>query len=141
MIVSDLSCKVKCNFRDRNLHGNAWVQKPADTLCKTVTARVNDHTAFVTKTLSPPAPLFISEFGIDERGTNVGDNKFIDCFLAFLTAGDYDWALWTLQGSYYIRNGQPGFEETYGIFNGRWDGLRDPTFVSKLQSLQKPSQG
>lgn len=121
--------------------GKAWEHTPADKLCQTVTARVKDHTAFVTKTLSPPAPLFISEFGIDERGTNVGDNKFINCFLAFLAAGDYDWALWSLQGSYYIRNGQPGFEETYGIFNVRWDGLRDPTFVSKIQALQKPLQG
>lgn len=120
--------------------GKAWENMPANKLCGTVTSRVNDHTAFVAKTLSPPAPLFISEFGIDERGTNVGDNRFINCFLAFAAEGDFDWALWTLQGSYYIRNGQPGFEETYGIFNGRWDDLRDPPFVSRLKSLQKPFQ-
>jgi len=30
----------------------------------------------------------------------VGDDKFSNCFLAFAA----DWALWTLQGSCYIRN-------------------------------------
>lgn len=120
--------------------GKAWERTPANQLCGTVTARINDHIAFVAKTLSPPAPLFISEFGIDGRGTNVGDNRYINCFFAFAADGDFDWALWTLQGSYYIRNGQPNFEETYGIFNVRWDGIRNPTFVSRLQSLQKPIQ-
>lgn len=121
--------------------GDAWERTPSNELCKTVTDRVNDHIAFVAKTLSPSAPLFISEFGIDERGTNVGDNRYINCFFAFAADGDFDWALWTLQGSYYIRNGQHNFEETYGIFNVGWDGLRNPTFVSRLQSLQKPFQG
>ncbi|GLJ37814.1 hypothetical protein SUGI_0768940 [Cryptomeria japonica] len=119
--------------------GNAWMQSNTNQLCGSVTARINDHIAFVVKN-DTDAPLFISEFGIDERGTNVKDNRFINCFLAFAAAGDYEWALWTLQGSYYLRNGQTDLEETYGIFNGRWDGLRNPDFLSRLKSIQQPFQ-
>ncbi|KAH9329191.1 hypothetical protein KI387_001299, partial [Taxus chinensis] len=43
-------------------------------------------------------------------------------------------------GSYYFRNSQPGFEETYGILNARWDGLRNPAFIARLKSIQKPLQ-
>lgn len=119
--------------------GNAWMTSNANQLCGTVTARINDHAAFIVKN-GTNAPLFISEFGIDERGTNVKDNRFINCFLAFAAAGDFEWALWTLQGSYYFRNGRPDFEETYGIFNARWDGLRNPDFLTRLKSIQQPFQ-
>ncbi|GLJ37916.1 hypothetical protein SUGI_0771340 [Cryptomeria japonica] len=122
--------------------GNAWEKGNANDLCGSVTARINDHMAFVVRNSSTfsASPLFVSEFGIDQRGVSVKDNKYINCFLAFAADGDFEWALWTLQGSYYLRNKQPGFEETYGIFNARWDGLRNPVFVAKLKPLQQPFQ-
>eukprot|EP01018_Ginkgo_biloba_P000636 Gb_06812 [translate_table: standard] len=119
--------------------GKAWEQGNPNQLCGSVTSRINDHAAFIARS-SGRSPLFISKFGINQRGINLNDNRFINCFLAFAADGDFDWALWTLQGSYYIRNGQPGFEETYRVFNGRWNGLRNPSFLSRLKSIQQPFQ-
>ncbi|CAA6665941.1 unnamed protein product [Spirodela intermedia] len=66
-------------------------------------------------------PLFVSEFGVDQRGEDRADNQFLSCFLAFAADRDLDWALWALQGSYYWRNGRAGFEETYGVLDSDWE--------------------
>ena len=65
-------------------------------------------------------PLFISEFGGDLRGTNVNHNRYLNCFLALAAELDLDWALWTLVGSYYFRQGVIGMEEFYGILSWDW---------------------
>eukprot|EP01018_Ginkgo_biloba_P000642 Gb_13276 [translate_table: standard] len=117
--------------------GNAWAEGNPNEVCASVTSRMNENAAFIA---ASPAPLIISEFGIDQRGTNVNDNRYINCFLAFAAGGDFDWALWTLQGSYYSRDDKPGSEETYGVFNDNWDGLRNPSFLSRLKSIQQPFQ-
>ncbi|KAJ4960879.1 hypothetical protein NE237_020789 [Protea cynaroides] len=46
-------------------------------------------------------PLFVSEFGGDQRGTNVNDSRYLDCFF----------------GSYYLREGVVDMDETYGILD------------------------
>uniref|UniRef100_A0A0D6QSZ4 Glycoside hydrolase family 5 domain-containing protein n=1 Tax=Araucaria cunninghamii TaxID=56994 RepID=A0A0D6QSZ4_ARACU len=125
--------------------GDAWERSDVNVnrLCGSVTARVNDHAAFVVRDGNnnfKAAPLFISEFGIDERGTRVKDNRYVNCFLAFAAEGDFEWALWTLQGSYYLRNGRSDFEETFGILKARWDEIRNPNFLARLKSIQRPFQ-
>ena len=44
-------------------------------------------------------PLFVSEFGMDERETITNDNKFKNCFLSYASELDFDWAIWALTGS------------------------------------------
>ncbi|KAH9315796.1 hypothetical protein KI387_024423, partial [Taxus chinensis] len=88
-----------------------------------------------------PTPMSINEFGIDERGVGVNEKIYINCFLEFSTNGYFEWALWMLQGSYYFHNIQPQFEETYNILNARWDGLRNPSSIGRLKSIEKPFQG
>lgn len=65
-------------------------------------------------------PLFVSEFGGDLRGTNVNDNRYLNCFLALVAELDLDWAYWTLVGSYYFREGVIGMEEFYGLLTWDW---------------------
>ncbi|MCO5600039.1 hypothetical protein L7F22_054147 [Adiantum nelumboides] len=86
------------------------------------------------------APLFVSEFGIDQRGANKGQNRFVNCFFAFMASTDLDWAYWPLQGNYYVRNGHEGDEEFYGILNSQWSAPRNISLLAKLQAMQQPWQ-
>lgn len=86
-------------------------------------------------------PLFVSEFGVDQRGEDEADNRFLSCFLAFAADRDLDWALWALQGSYYWRNGRAGFEETYGVLDYDWELPRNPLFQERFHLIQGMIQG
>lgn len=88
-----------------------------------------------------PAPLFLSEFGVDQRGASERDNRYLSCLLGFLAERDLDWALWTLQGSYRLREGKVGMEETFGLLDTNWDHLRNSTLQDKLQLVQQMTQG
>ncbi|GFY91465.1 cellulase (glycosyl hydrolase family 5) protein [Actinidia rufa] len=86
-------------------------------------------------------PLLVSEFGVDLRGTNVNDNRYLNCFLGVAAELDLDWALWTLVGSYYLREGVIGLDEVYGIFNWNWCDARNSSFLDKISAIQSPFQG
>ncbi|KAK4549311.1 hypothetical protein RGQ29_032755 [Quercus rubra] len=58
-------------------------------------------------------PLFFSEFGMDLRGNDGLLNQYMNCFFALAADLDFDWNLWTLGGSYYIKQGITEFEEYY----------------------------
>ncbi|KAI3904769.1 hypothetical protein MKW98_020508 [Papaver atlanticum] len=87
------------------------------------------------------APLFLSEFGIDQRGTNVNDNRYFNCMMGVAAELDLDWALWSLVGSYYLRQGVLGMEEFYGILDYNWCGTRNSSFMEIISSIQAPLQG
>ncbi|KAI8014542.1 hypothetical protein LOK49_LG05G02896 [Camellia lanceoleosa] len=85
-------------------------------------------------------PLFLSEFGVDLRGTDVIDNRYLNCFLGMAAELDFDWALWTLAGSYYLKEGVSGFDEVYGLFNWNWFEARNSSFLDKISGIQLPFQ-
>ncbi|KAL5747583.1 hypothetical protein ACOSP7_024592 [Xanthoceras sorbifolium] len=101
---------------------------------------VYDHSGFVMDG-DNPVPLFLGEFGIDQRGTSEADNKFFNCFMEYAAQYDFGWSLWALQGSYYLREGQLEHEEVFGVLNANWDTIRNPEFIKRLQSLEKFGQG
>ncbi|XP_034701646.1 glycosyl hydrolase 5 family protein-like [Vitis riparia] len=115
--------------------GVEWTEQPLNQICDNRTEWFESGAAFVG-TGSNPAPFFLSEFGIDLRGVNPRDNRFFGCFLAFVAQRDLDWALWTLQGSYYYRDGVVGQEETYGVLDYNWDKPRNPKFLKRIRILQ-----
>lgn len=120
--------------------GVEWTEQPLNQICHNRTEWFESGAAFVG-TGSNPAPFFLSEFGIDLRGVNPRDNRFFGCFLAFVAQRDLDWALWTLQGSYYYRDGVVGQEETYGVLDYNWDKPRNPKFLKRIRILQDILQG
>ncbi|KAI3880990.1 hypothetical protein MKW92_035576 [Papaver armeniacum] len=61
------------------------------------------------------APLFLSEFGIDQRGVN--DNGYLNCLMGVAAEFDLDWALWSLVGNY------------------------NSSFMERISSIQAPLQG
>ncbi|XP_030545046.1 glycosyl hydrolase 5 family protein-like [Rhodamnia argentea] len=119
-------------------NGQAWQSGNPNDVCGAVSNDVMGQSMFL---LEQGYPLFVSEFGIDERGINVNDNRYFNCFMAMAAEFDWDSALWSLQGSYYLRQGVVGMEEYYGLFNYDWSGVRNSTFLRRISALQSPFQG
>ncbi|PKA56293.1 hypothetical protein AXF42_Ash011223 [Apostasia shenzhenica] len=113
-----------------------WTERPLAAMCSRMDREFEERAGFVARG-SAAVPLFVSEFGGDQTGTSEGDNRFLSCFLAMAAQRDLDWALWALQGSYYIRNGKPGFEETFGVLDGGWSRERSPRFRERFRLAQE----
>ncbi|KAG1370045.1 glycosyl hydrolase 5 family protein [Cocos nucifera] len=139
--------QVKLTFTDKvvfELHwygfsdGGDWENGNPNEVCGSVVDNMMKKGGFL---LEQGWPLFLSEFGVDQSGRNMADNRFLSCFLSVAAELDLDWALWALQGSYYIREGQLGYDETYGVLGWDWCKARNPSFVNRIAALQAPFQG
>ncbi|KAL0906640.1 hypothetical protein M5K25_025152 [Dendrobium thyrsiflorum] len=119
-------------------NGNAWASGSPNQVCGSISSSVMRRAGFLLK---QGWPLFISEFGIDQRGTNTNDNRYFGCILGLAAELDVDWALWTLQGSYYLRQGVLGMEEFYGVLSYDWCKQRNSSFLQRISTLQSPFQG
>ncbi|OLN81540.1 Endoglucanase 1 [Colletotrichum chlorophyti] len=91
-------------------------------------------------------PLFLSEFGVDmdggaEQGLSAGDRAYLSCLVGYLEGNDADWALWAIQGSYYVRNRIVDFDETWGALDREWKGWRNPSFKGMLGNIFNVTQG
>ncbi|XP_039121534.1 glycosyl hydrolase 5 family protein-like [Dioscorea cayenensis subsp. rotundata] len=120
-----------------------WANKSPNIVCSSATKKLEQQAAFLVKNDDDGdggTPLFVSEFGVDQRGWNRADNRFLSCFLMFAAEKDLDWALWALQGSYYKRNGVVGLDETYGVFDFNWDQPRNPKFQQRFRLIQQMLQ-
>ncbi|XP_047306706.1 glycosyl hydrolase 5 family protein-like [Impatiens glandulifera] len=85
-------------------------------------------------------PLFLSEFGTDQRGGDEMGNRYLNCLISVLAEKDLDWGWWALQGSYMLREGVTNMEESYGMMDLNWTRPRNITVQRKLQFLQQISQ-
>ncbi|KAI7742630.1 hypothetical protein M8C21_029588 [Ambrosia artemisiifolia] len=117
--------------------GDDWITGNANEVCGRVIDRITNNALFL---LDQGYPLFMSEWGVDQRGTNDNDNRYLNCLLGWAAENDLDWALWALVGSYYYREGVIGMEETYGLLNWNWRELRNSSFLEKISPLQSPFQ-
>ncbi|XP_059633648.1 glycosyl hydrolase 5 family protein-like [Cornus florida] len=118
--------------------GEAWKSGNPNQVCGVV---VNNTMARAGFLLNQGYPLFVGEWGVNQRGTNVNDNRYLDCFLGVAAELDWDWALWTVVGSYYLREGVIGLDETYGLLDWHWAGSRNSTFLPRISAIQSPFQG
>ncbi|GMY28834.1 glycosyl hydrolase 5 family protein-like [Fagus crenata] len=117
---------------------NIWKGRNANQACRIVVDDMMRTSGFL---LRKGFPLFVSEFGMDLRDTNINDNRYMNCFLTYAAELDFDWALWTLTGSYYIKEGAIDFEEFYGVLNFNWTDIRNPKFLQRISAINSPFQG
>jgi len=118
--------------------GKAWISGNANQVCGEVTGNEMRRAGFL---LDQGLPLFVSEFGLDLRGSDANGNRYLNCFMAFAAQLDLDWALWTLGGNYYIREGVVGMIEYYGILNSDWSEVSNPSFLQRISAIQIPFRG
>lgn len=118
--------------------GQAWANGNPNRVCGSVVGNVMRRAGFL---LEQGWPLFLSEFGLDQRGTNINDNRYLGCMMSVAAELDLDWAFWTLQGSYYIRQGVLGLDETYGMLAWDWCRTRNTPILERIKAIQSPFQG
>ncbi|KAG6479992.1 hypothetical protein ZIOFF_063469 [Zingiber officinale] len=119
-------------------NSEAWGNGNPNDVCGRISGSVTNNAGFL---LDRQFPLFLSEFGIDQRGVNERDNRYFSCAMAYAADKDLDWALWTLQGSYYLREGVVELEEVYGLLSLNWTTVRNQTQLQRVQSIQQPFRG
>ena len=112
--------------------GQAWLSGNPNQVCGRVVDNMKRLSGFL---LDQGWPLLVSEFEMDQKGTNnVNDISYMNCFLAIAAELDLDW-------SYYLRDGVIGLNEYHGPLNMNWTGTRNLTFLQRISSLQSPFQG
>ncbi|OQV19265.1 hypothetical protein BV898_06688 [Hypsibius exemplaris] len=93
-------------------------------------------------------PLILSEFGVGMTGGSPANHgipddqvAYLNCIVAYMTGNDAEWAVWALQGSYYVRGGTVDFDEGYGMLNRDWSAWRNPQFPRLLGAMWQINQG
>ncbi|KAF2970582.1 hypothetical protein GQX73_g2953 [Xylaria multiplex] len=92
------------------------------------------------------SPLILSEFGFGMVG---GPNKglsdehyaYFQCLRDYVLSNDSEWAIWSLMGSYYVREGTVDHDEGYGVMDHNWVGLRNNDLPSLLEPMFQVTQG
>ncbi|KAI0004801.1 glycoside hydrolase family 5 protein [Xylariaceae sp. FL0662B] len=82
----------------------------------------------------PPAqrrtPVVLSEFG-NAQDASLYDSTLQNCLRAYTLEHGVSWMMWSLAGSYRVRQGVQGFEDTWGLTNADWSGWRDPEAIER----------
>ena len=90
-------------------------------------------------------PLWLSEFGVAQNGANgsfsSGDQAYLSCLVGYMEGNDADWAVWAVQGDYYVREGQLSYVESYGLLDPTWTDWQNPTFRGALAGMWDVTQG
>lgn len=161
VIVSGLSFETDLTFlRQRKLnfgvnvnnklvyeaHWYAFADPPekwifsTNEFCAEITEWFMSQTGYVIYERSP-TPIFLSEFGKDQNGASEAENRYFICVMALLADKDLEWALWAMQGSYYLREGQVEWEEPYGMYSFAWDKIRNSSILQLMELNQQMIQG
>lgn len=90
-------------------------------------------------------PLWLSEFGVAQNGANgtlsSEDQSYLTCLVQYMQNNDADWAVWAVQGDYYVREGQLSYVESYGLLDPTWTRAQNPSFAGMLGSMWNVTQG
>lgn len=116
-----------------------FTTKPLNLICDQIMQKFEREAGFVID--DNAYPLFLSEFGYDQTGSDPAQNRFMSCFLARIAEKDIDWALWAFQGSYMYRQGHEDPEETFGVMDASWTKDRNPKLGQLLQLVKRINQG
>lgn len=94
------------------------------------------------------APLLLSEFGVgmtggsaSNSGLSDGDRAYLQCLVQYMESNDAEWAVWAVQGSYYVRDSIVDYDEDYGLLTHDWSEWRNSAFSGMLGKMWNVTQG
>ena len=93
------------------------------------------------------APLWVGEFGtcntsIECIGGPSYEGAWFSNFLAYLDAGDYDWAYWPVNGTMARADDREyGAVDWFGVLDETWSAPALPELLQALQAIQDPWAG
>lgn len=79
-------------------------------------------------------PVIMSEFGAAQDVTLL-NNTLLNCIRDFTVQNNVSWAMWSLAGSYRIREGGQGVGDTWALTNYEWNGWN---FAQGIEEWWKP---
>ncbi|TGJ85530.1 hypothetical protein E0Z10_g3280 [Xylaria hypoxylon] len=93
------------------------------------------NTGFQTLTNSAANqfPLVVTEFGFPQNESTATDS-YASCLLDYFPSQHTGWMIWTLGGSYYIREGTQDRDEEWGLLSHDWSSWRSPGFTNGILS-------
>ncbi|KAK4216707.1 glycoside hydrolase [Rhypophila decipiens] len=115
--------------------------------CDLVKAQYGLYSGFVLEQGKPyTGPMILSEFGVgmtggSEKGLVPQDSRYLNCLVDYMSGNDADWAVWALQGTYYIRDGRVDADENWGLMDHDWKDWRNKEFPAMLKGMWKVMQG
>ncbi|KAK8087086.1 Beta-1-6-galactanase [Apiospora phragmitis] len=73
-------------------------------------------------------PVLLTEFGHAQDAT-LYDDVLQNCLVAYTQKHRVGWMVWSLAGSYRVREGVQGLGDSWGLTNFEWDGWNDAETV------------
>ena len=132
-------------------HNYYWSWAVASSFCWTFDQIAGERVGFLLEQNQAfTGPLWLSEFGaeqvLNDPGNILGEAEqkleqaWIPCMVSYLENNDGDWALWSVGGSYYLREGSTNSDESYGLLDPTWTDWRNSTFKSALGNIFQMTQ-
>ncbi|GAD95395.1 cellulase family protein [Paecilomyces variotii No. 5] len=115
--------------------------------CSIAKAEYGALNGFVLEQDKPyTGPLILSEFGVGmtggpDQGLSDDDSKYLGCLVEYMESNDAEWAVWAIQGSYYVRSSTVDYDEDFGLLNHDWSGWRNSNFSAMLGNMWQVTQG
>ena len=90
------------------------------------------------------APVWVGEFGTCNTAASCvqatsAEGAWFEQLIAYLHAGDIDWAYWPLNGTMArAEDREFGAVDWYGVLNETWTDGELPELIEALQGIQDP---
>jgi endoglucanase len=121
-------------------HHYEWTDSGAS--CSSRESLIGNEAGYLlTQNKAYTGPLWLSEFGLAQVNPSAAETSYMSCIREYMESNDAEWSIWALQGSYYVRNSQINFSETFGLLNDAWTGWRNSSFPNALGNMLKVTQG
>ena len=133
-------------------HAYYWSVPVASSVCPVYEGILGARSGFILESGKPfTGPLWLSEFGalqvLDGSAGGLGgaetalEQAWLKCIVPYMENNDADWALWAVQGGYYLREGMVDADESYGLLDHNWGDWRNATFKDALGNMFEVTQG
>ncbi|KAI1130660.1 glycoside hydrolase superfamily [Nemania abortiva] len=116
------------------LHVYDNIYSPPTSSCSTITQKwFNAGFQTLADNATNQFPLVVTEFGFPQN-TSINEDAYASCILDYFSSQNAGWTIWSLGGSYYIREGTQDYDEEWGLLSHDWSSWRSSDFITNFLS-------